>query len=160
MQESGSGKIYLMCKGADSTMLKLVKSDAGAVADVQKSLLDLRYTPLYNHLCSKTYHSSVSLVRRSIMPNTKHHPPSLLDISHMGLRTLCVAHKELTQAEADAWLDRYHGAASSMKGRAVKMACAAGEIERDMTLLGVTAIEVHSPRVKLTTPLPVPLYNA
>ena len=82
------------------------------------------------------------------MPNT----------SHMGLRTLCVAHKELTQAEANAWLERYHTAASSMKGRAVKMACAAAEIERDMTLLGVTAIEVHSiisfcryisPRVKL-----------
>ena len=62
----------------------------------------------------------------------------------MGLRTLCVAHKELTQAEANAWLERYHTAASSMKGRAVKMACAAAEIERDMTLLGVTAIEVHS----------------
>jgi hypothetical protein len=71
-----------------------------------------------------------------------------------------VAHKELTQAEANAWLERYHTAASSMKGRAVKMACAAAEIERDMTLLGVTAIEVHSylyiftyPFVKTLLPL-------
>lgn len=66
---------------------------------------------------------------------------SLLDLACLGLRTLCVAQKPLSEQYASAWLLRYRAAAASLTNRAEELAKVAEELETDMTLLGVTAIE-------------------
>ncbi len=59
----------------------------------------------------------------------------------MGLRTLCLAIKELTKEEYMSWSREYHEASIAMTDRAQKMDDAAEKIERDLTLIGCTAIE-------------------
>jgi phospholipid-transporting ATPase len=66
---------------------------------------------------------------------------SLMDLACLGLRTLCIAHKQLGEAEALAWLETWKAAAASLQDRAGRMADAAENIEKGMKLLGVTAIE-------------------
>ena len=66
---------------------------------------------------------------------------SLMDLACLGLRTLCIAHKPLSEENALAWLEKWKDAASSLQDRAGRMAAAAEEIEKGMTLVGITAIE-------------------
>ncbi len=66
---------------------------------------------------------------------------SLFDLACEGLRTLCVAHKKLSQAEAKTWLESWKAASTSIKDRAEKLDLVAAELEVDMNLLGITAIE-------------------
>ncbi|GME82039.1 unnamed protein product [Ambrosiozyma monospora] len=58
-----------------------------------------------------------------------------------GLRTLCVAQRELTWTEYLTWQKRHNIAAASLENREEKMEDVASSIERDLTLLGGTAIE-------------------
>jgi len=58
-----------------------------------------------------------------------------------GLRTLCVAKRELTWKEYEVWNQKHDLAASSLEDRDDKMEKVASEIERQLTLLGGTAIE-------------------
>ena len=57
-----------------------------------------------------------------------------------GLRTLCLARRDLSEDEYRAWNHEYDVAASS-EGREAKVEAVADSIERDLTLLGGTAIE-------------------
>jgi phospholipid-transporting ATPase len=66
---------------------------------------------------------------------------SLLDLACLGLRTLCVAQKKLSERDALAWVDQWKAASSSLQDRSGKLADAAEFIEKDMTLIGITAIE-------------------
>lgn len=102
VKEKSTGQYYLMCKGADSTMLDLCPMEAASRRSVDKSLLDL---------------------------------------ACFGLRTLCIAHKLLTEEEALTWLTQYKAACTSLNNRSLKMAEAGSEVEVNMTLLGITAIE-------------------
>ena len=58
-----------------------------------------------------------------------------------GLRTLCLAVAQLTEDQYQAWLKKYDEAAQSIVDRADKMDQAAELIEKDLFLLGATAIE-------------------
>ena len=59
-----------------------------------------------------------------------------------GLRTLCLAVREVPDAEFREWLDVYNTAATTVSGnRAEELDKAAELIEQDFTLLGATAIE-------------------
>jgi phospholipid-translocating ATPase len=58
-----------------------------------------------------------------------------------GLRTLCIAQKQLTWAQYTDWQKRHKVAASSLQDREEKMEEVASSIERDLILLGGTAIE-------------------
>jgi phospholipid-translocating P-type ATPase (flippase) len=102
VRETSSNEYFLMCKGADSTMLPLCTLDAHPRKIIDKNLLDL---------------------------------------ACMGLRTLCIAHKKLDADIAQAWLADYKSAAAALQNRAERLAAVAAEIEQNMTLLGVTAIE-------------------
>lgn len=102
LRDKDSGEYYLMCKGADSTMLDLCTMDEKERRSIDKSLLDL---------------------------------------ACFGLRTLCIAHKRLTEEVALQWLKQHKAACTSINNRAAKMAEAGNDIELDMTLLGITAIE-------------------
>lgn len=58
-----------------------------------------------------------------------------------GLRTLCIAQKQLTWAQYQDWQKRHKAAASSLQNREDKMEEVASSIEKDLILLGGTAIE-------------------
>jgi len=59
-----------------------------------------------------------------------------------GLRTLCLAMREVPEAEFQEWWDIYNTAATTVGGnRADELDKAAELIEHDLTLLGATAIE-------------------
>ncbi|KAF9149053.1 hypothetical protein BG015_009164 [Linnemannia schmuckeri] len=61
--------------------------------------------------------------------------------SNMGLRTLTLAQRVLDQETYDQWAAKYAEAGKALDDRAKKMDQVAEEIERDLTLLGATAIE-------------------
>ena len=58
-----------------------------------------------------------------------------------GLRTLCIAQRELTWSEYLEWNKRHKEAASSLDNRESRMEAVADSIERELILLGGTAIE-------------------
>ncbi|KAG0287649.1 hypothetical protein BGZ96_008457 [Linnemannia gamsii] len=61
--------------------------------------------------------------------------------SNMGLRTLTLAQRVLDQETYNQWAAKYAEAGKALDDRAKKMDQVAEEIERDLTLLGATAIE-------------------
>jgi len=58
-----------------------------------------------------------------------------------GLRTLCIAERELTEAEYSEWLRDYEEAANAVTGRDEKVEEVSERIENNLVLLGGTAIE-------------------
>ncbi|KAG5418625.1 DNF1 [Candida metapsilosis] len=58
-----------------------------------------------------------------------------------GLRTLCIAERELTWSQYTEWNKRHQVAASALEHREEKMEAVADSIERELILLGGTAIE-------------------
>jgi cation transport ATPase len=58
-----------------------------------------------------------------------------------GLRTLAVATRLLGEDEYAEWDQRYQAAAAQLEGRDEALADLAGEVEADLELVGVTAIE-------------------
>ncbi|KAH3671997.1 hypothetical protein WICMUC_004504 [Wickerhamomyces mucosus] len=65
----------------------------------------------------------------------------LEDYAVEGLRTLCIATKAIPEDQYQNWLKIYEAAATSMEDRAQKVDDAAELIEKDLFLLGATAIE-------------------
>ena len=58
-----------------------------------------------------------------------------------GLRTLCIARKEISEEDYQAWSREHDLAAAAIVDRDEKLERASDAIERDLTLLGGTAIE-------------------
>ncbi|KAF1812685.1 phospholipid-translocating P-type ATPase [Eremomyces bilateralis CBS 781.70] len=58
-----------------------------------------------------------------------------------GLRTLCIAQRELSESEYGEWNRDYELAAASIADREDKLEGVSDRIERDLTLIGGTAIE-------------------
>ncbi|KAF1808822.1 cation transport ATPase [Eremomyces bilateralis CBS 781.70] len=59
-----------------------------------------------------------------------------------GLRTLCLAYRDISDQEFEEWYEVYNTAATTVSGnRAEELDKAAEIIEHDLTLLGATAIE-------------------
>jgi phospholipid-transporting ATPase len=85
-----------------------------------------------------------SVILERLAPNdpfedqTLHH---LEEFASEGLRTLCYAMREISQQEYDHWSKIYDTAATTLTNRAEELDKAAEIIEKDMTLLGATAIE-------------------
>ncbi|XP_038631915.1 phospholipid-transporting ATPase IG isoform X1 [Scyliorhinus canicula] len=98
--KESSGKIFLYCKGADSSIFPKVK--AGKQDEIKLH------------------------VERSAVD---------------GLRTLCVAYKELTQDEYDQISAQLHEAKMALKDRDKKLADVYDDIEIDLHLIGATAVE-------------------
>ncbi|KAJ6509889.1 phospholipid-translocating ATPase [Mycena vitilis] len=65
----------------------------------------------------------------------------LSDFANNGLRTLTLAYKVIQEDEYAAWSERYHDATVAMEEREEKIEAVSDEIERDLRLLGATAIE-------------------
>ncbi|CCE62010.1 hypothetical protein TPHA_0B03400 [Tetrapisispora phaffii CBS 4417] len=58
-----------------------------------------------------------------------------------GLRTLCIAQREISWSEYEKWSKQYDVAASSLNNREEELERISDQIERDLVLLGGTAIE-------------------
>jgi len=58
-----------------------------------------------------------------------------------GLRTLCIAFRDIPKQEYDQWSEIYNQAANTINGRGEALDEAAELIEKDLFLLGATAIE-------------------
>ncbi|CCO26376.1 phospholipid-translocating ATPase [Rhizoctonia solani AG-1 IB] len=58
-----------------------------------------------------------------------------------GLRTLCLAYKTISPEEYEAWNTRYQEAQVALESREEKIEAVSDQIERDLRLLGATAIE-------------------
>ncbi|KYK59925.1 phospholipid-translocating P-type ATPase domain-containing protein [Drechmeria coniospora] len=58
-----------------------------------------------------------------------------------GLRTLCIARRELTEQEYKEWKVQHDAAAAALENREEKLEAVAELIEQDLMLLGGTAIE-------------------
>ena len=65
----------------------------------------------------------------------------LYDFSMKGLRTLVIARKELSEAEAEEYERKWRHAKKAIAGREKRLEEVAEEYEMDMDLLGLTAIE-------------------
>lgn len=66
---------------------------------------------------------------------------NLREFSHQGLRTLILAKRRLDAPEYSAWKLRWHDAKAAMQGRAKKLEEVEAEIEKELTFVGVTALE-------------------
>ncbi|EAS06174.1 phospholipid-translocating P-type ATPase, flippase family protein (macronuclear) [Tetrahymena thermophila SB210] len=66
---------------------------------------------------------------------------SLDEYAKIGLRTLLLAQRELTQQEFDNWDARYKQASSSLQNREERMNTLMDEIEQNLEIVGATAIE-------------------
>ena len=58
-----------------------------------------------------------------------------------GLRTLCLAKKDLDVTVYEKWKERYHEAVTSLQNREEKVSAVYEEIEANLLLVGTTAIE-------------------
>ncbi|KAI9099801.1 hypothetical protein DFS34DRAFT_507698 [Phlyctochytrium arcticum] len=58
-----------------------------------------------------------------------------------GLRTLCIAYRDISDKEYHAWAASYEKAANTINNRQDELDRVAEEIEKDLILLGATAIE-------------------
>ncbi|KMS95953.1 hypothetical protein BVRB_003610 [Beta vulgaris subsp. vulgaris] len=65
----------------------------------------------------------------------------LHSFSTVGLRTLVIGMRELDQSEFDRWQSSYEAASTAIIGRAAQLRKVASNIEKDLTILGASAIE-------------------
>jgi len=63
------------------------------------------------------------------------------EFAHEGLRTLCVAKRDLTEEEYGDWYMKYREAELSLENRDEKIEEVVDEIENNLVLLGATAVE-------------------
>mmetsp|Transcript_12398 Transcript_12398/g.18355 ORF Transcript_12398/g.18355 Transcript_12398/m.18355 type:complete len:1288 (-) Transcript_12398:100-3963(-) len=131
----------LLCKGADSSMLDpnvctggkhLVHSDNSEGKMDRKSILGI-----VNEEGEELNESSDNWEMSTLLGIQAH----LGDFASEGLRTLVLGVRFLSEKECASWLDRYKTASSSIKDRSKKLTDAALEIERDLHIVGATAIE-------------------
>jgi magnesium-transporting ATPase (P-type) len=66
---------------------------------------------------------------------------ALLQLANLGLRTLVVGQRYLSHQEAQDWLRKHRSSMVATTNRDAQIAGAAALLERDLDLLGVTAIE-------------------
>jgi phospholipid-transporting ATPase len=74
-------------------------------------------------------------------PNIAKTTHYLEEYANEGLRTLCLAYRVISQTEYEQWQQVYDVAAASLVERQKKLDEAAELIEKNLTLLGATAIE-------------------
>ncbi|KAG6376326.1 hypothetical protein JVT61DRAFT_2307 [Boletus reticuloceps] len=63
------------------------------------------------------------------------------DFANAALRTLTLAYKVIPEDEYQRWSERYHEASTALEDREKKVEDVSDEMERDLRLLGATAIE-------------------
>ncbi|KAH3674613.1 hypothetical protein WICMUC_003159 [Wickerhamomyces mucosus] len=75
---------------------------------------------------------------RSLLETTANH---LEDFANEGLRTLCIAGREISNDEWEDWSSKYNKASASLENREEQMEELAAQLETNLILYGGTAIE-------------------
>jgi len=119
--EELGGVLMLLCKGADSAMLDPTVCDLGDDEE-----------PTLRKVDSKDDFAEVS---------TLHLNAHLGEFASEGLRTLVLGVRLISETYGADWLARHTAASSSMANREKKLVDAALEIERELHIVGLTAIE-------------------
>ncbi len=129
------GIVVLFCKGADSAML-----DPDVCSGSENLMPE-----------NAAYHANETIrpeMKVKENEDSEWDTDQLLGIqSHLGefasegLRTLVLGVRFLTDAESDEWLSIYHKASSSLKNRDFKLRDAAMTIEKNLHIVGATAVE-------------------
>ncbi|CAM6101933.1 unnamed protein product [Calypogeia fissa] len=65
----------------------------------------------------------------------------LEDFARCGYRTMCMAERQISGSEYEKWAARFRAASIALDDRDEKLAAVSETIERDLMLLGVTAVE-------------------
>jgi phospholipid-transporting ATPase len=142
-----NGSLILFCKGADTVIYDRLAATSNDTCVI--------YSP---SVCQLLLYV-ISLVCRYNSVTTKH----LVEFSEQGLRTLCLAFREISAEEvssppprlrsildatpcngvvqAKSWMAVYTEASVALVGREEKLMGVAELIEKDLTLIGATAIE-------------------
>lgn len=84
---------------------------------------------------------NMMLPRATAGPHATHINSHLQTFASEGLRTLVLAKRVLSEQEYMTYNEQYMQAATALEDREAKLDAVAESIERDMTILGVTAIE-------------------
>ncbi|KIR73019.1 phospholipid-transporting ATPase [Cryptococcus deuterogattii CA1014] len=85
-----------------------------------------------------------TVIFERLAPKQEFSEPTLIhleDYATEGLRTLCLAYRDISEEEYSSWSALYNNAASQMSGRAEALDKAAEVIEQNLQLLGATAVE-------------------
>ncbi len=114
------GNIKIYTKGADTVILERLSKNQPYT---EKTLAHLE-------VCF----ALLSAVRVSYLYTTQ-------DYASDGLRTLCIAYRDISEQEYRQWSAIYEQAATTISGRSEALDQAAELIEKDLFLLGATAIE-------------------
>ncbi|OZJ05334.1 hypothetical protein BZG36_01593 [Bifiguratus adelaidae] len=109
----GEGRLVLLTKGADSVIYERLANEFGDNEDLKKAQSKIREATL------------------------KH----LEEFANQGLRTLCLAYRFVSEGEYHQWNHRYQDAAASISDRDEKIEAVCEEIEKNLLLMGGTAIE-------------------
>ncbi|KAG6876054.1 hypothetical protein C0993_005923, partial [Termitomyces sp. T159_Od127] len=114
-----NGKIKIYTKGADTVILERLSKNQPYT---DKTLAHLEVTTFMIYF----------------VVNSK-----VLDKNYAteGLRTLCLAYRDISEEEYQQWSAIYHQAAATINGRGEALDQAAELIEKELFLLGATAIE-------------------
>ncbi|KAG2485813.1 hypothetical protein HYH03_015523 [Edaphochlamys debaryana] len=78
---------------------------------------------------------------KPMQPRTQHVRRDLEEMAQAGYRTLCIAEKEISEPAYAKWAETYKAACVATQDREGKVAAASEAIEKDMDLLGATAVE-------------------
>jgi phospholipid-transporting ATPase len=79
--------------------------------------------------------------RPGMNPHVEPTTQALEEYASEGLRTLCIAYRSLSEQEYNQWSKVYDKASTTLVNRAEELDKAAEMIEKDLILLGATAIE-------------------
>lgn len=113
------GKIMLYCKGAVTII-----SQTELISFVKDNVIFERLS---------MEHNSPKLLQTS--------QQALDDYAHKGYRTLCFAATEIPKQIYDTWSREFNDASTAIENRDEKLALVAEKVERNLNLVGLTAIE-------------------
>lgn len=136
------GKIKVYCKGADTVIFERL-APGNPFVESTMAHLEVRCVHLLHSLQSVRHlrHPSLSSLFLSRCPDFFFPSFPSQDYATEGLRTLCLAVREIPLDEYREWLDLYNRAAAQIVGRGDALDNVAELIEKDLNLLGATAIE-------------------
>ncbi|KAK2948983.1 phospholipid-transporting P-type ATPase [Blattamonas nauphoetae] len=157
-----NGTIHVFVKGADSTILPLCEGHPKPVSitiddeneidaetkkgerneNTQNPPKITQSAPTHSSSPSQSTTTTVDPLSE-LTPN-RVYQETVQGVDHMsrlGLRTLCVCGRQMTQSELDRWLVKWKQAECSIEDRSTKMDETFAEIEKDMTILGCTGVE-------------------
>uniref|UniRef100_A0A914RK16 Uncharacterized protein n=1 Tax=Parascaris equorum TaxID=6256 RepID=A0A914RK16_PAREQ len=124
--------ISLLSRSAESVTLALPYGNKEAFEILKRMSIIVRQEDEVAIYCKGADSEVISVLARSFVDSTT-----------QGLRTLCLAKRTITVAEYEAWIAKHLEIENNMNSldRDDDLAKSINEIERDFSLLGVTAIE-------------------